>query len=66
MCARGGDLWWSARDAAAICIVNVVGQQQQQEQEHQQQRNGAVSILVSRTQLHHRADRDPPSVYNEI
>lgn len=41
----------SARDGAAICIVNVVGQQQQQQQqEHQQhqqqQRNGAVSILV--------------------
>lgn len=42
----GGD------DAAAICIVNVVGQQQ----EHQQQRNGAVSISRSRTQLHHCAD----------
>ncbi|KAL0099038.1 hypothetical protein PUN28_020230 [Cardiocondyla obscurior] len=37
MCARGGDLWWSAREAAAICIVNVVGQQQQQQQEHQHQ-----------------------------
>lgn len=40
---------WSARDVAAICIVNVVGQQQQQQehqQHQQQQRNGAVSILV--------------------
>lgn len=48
MCVRE-DLWRSVRDAAAICIVNVVGQQQ----EHQKQRNGAVSILVNRTQLHH-------------
>lgn len=33
VCARGGDLWWSARDTAAICIVNVVGQQQQQQEQ---------------------------------
>lgn len=60
VCVCGGDLWWRARDAAAICIVNVVGQQQhhhqqqQQQQDHQHQqhqqqqqqpRNG-VSILA--------------------
>lgn len=28
---------WSARDVAAICIVNVVGQQQQQQQQEHQQ-----------------------------
>lgn len=49
----GGDLWWSVSDAAAICIVNVVGQQQQQQehQQHQQhqkkQLNGAVSIFAT-------------------
>lgn len=56
VCVCGGDLWWSAREAAAICIVNVVGQQQHQQQhqqqdqqqhhqQHRQQRNG-VSILA--------------------
>lgn len=65
--ARGRLVVWSARDVAAICIVNVVGQQQQQQQEHQQhqqqQRNGAVSILVDVRNCINRPCRPWSAVY---
>jgi len=68
VCVRAGETCGGVRATLLPSVLSMLSgsSSSSRSNQNQQQRNGAVSILVSRTQLHHRADRDLPCVYNEI